>query len=99
MYIISNDFRFIWKNKEGGKMKMLVQETNVPIIDPDVKEIRMDLLLEYFAINRKNHTGYAFTFFFCELLNLVNVVGQIFFIDFFLGGEFHQYGNFQNFLL
>ena len=78
---------------------MLVQETNVPIIDPNVKVERMELLLDYFAFNRKHHNGYAFKFFFCELLNLVNVIGQIFFIDFFLGGEFHQYGKFEFFLL
>jgi Innexin len=31
-------------------------------------------------------------FFFCELLNFVNVVGQIYFMDLFLGGEFTTYG-------
>ena len=31
-------------------------------------------------------------FFLCELLNFVNVIGQIFFIDKFLDGEFSTYG-------
>ncbi len=31
-------------------------------------------------------------FAFCELLCLVNVIGQIFFVDFFLGGVFTEYG-------
>lgn len=31
-------------------------------------------------------------FFLCEFLNLINIVGQIYFMDFFLGGEFTKYG-------
>jgi hypothetical protein len=33
-----------------------------------------------------------YRFFFCELLNFVNVLGQIYFMDLFLGGEFTTYG-------
>ena len=35
---------------------------------------------------------YAMKFFLCEFLNLINIVGQIYFMDFFLGGEFTKYG-------
>ena len=35
---------------------------------------------------------WAAKFFFCECLNMANVIGQIYFIDVFLGGEFLQYG-------
>merc|ERR1719415_115148 len=65
---------------------------NVPIIDPDTKKDRIKILVDYFTINRNNHTFYAFKFFICELLNFINVVGQIYFMDFFLGGEFTKYG-------
>ncbi len=74
-------------------MKMLVQDMNVPIVDHDVKKDRLKLLVDYFTVNRNNHQFYALRFFFCELLNLVNIVGQIYFMDFFLGGEFTQYGS------
>jgi len=72
---------------------MLVQDMNVPIIDADTKKDRINLLCDYFYINRDNHSFYAMRFFFCELLNFVNIVGQIFFMDFFLGGEFTTYGS------
>jgi hypothetical protein len=65
---------------------------NVPIVDAEVKEDRKKILVNYFTDNRNNHDFYAFRFFFCELLNFVNVVGQIYFMDFFLGGEFTTYG-------
>jgi len=71
---------------------MLVQDLNVPIVDPDEKKDRIALLVDYFTANRNNHVWYANMFYFCELLNFVNVLGQIFFMDFFLGGEFSTYG-------
>ena len=66
---------------------------NVPIVDADTKEDRKKILVNYFTDNRNNHDFYAFKFFFCELLNFINVVGQIYFVDFFLGGEFTTYGS------
>ena len=60
---------------------------NVPIVQPDDKKNRIKVLVDYFSENRNNHTFYAFKFFFCELLNFVNVAGQIYFMDFFLGGK------------
>merc|ERR1712209_313308 len=38
------------------------------------------------------HESYAFKYLFCDLLNVINVVGQIYFINFFLGGVFMTYG-------
>ena len=35
---------------------------------------------------------YAMRFFAMEIVNFVNVIGQIYFIDFFLDGEFLKYG-------
>eukprot|EP00095_Tigriopus_kingsejongensis_P005712 maker-scaffold459_size165548-snap-gene-0.21 protein:Tk05712 transcript:maker-scaffold459_size165548-snap-gene-0.21-mRNA-1 annotation:"innexin inx2" len=84
--------RYLWKTWEGGKVKMLVQEMNVPIVDADTKKDRIKLLVDYFSYNRNNHEFYALKFFLCEFLNFVNVFGQIYFMDFFLGGEFTQYG-------
>ena len=68
-------------------------DMNVPIVDPDAKSDRKKVLVDYFTDNRHNHEFYAFRFFLCEMLNFANVVGQIFFMDFFLGGEFTTYGS------
>jgi len=85
--------RYLWKVWEAGKLKLLVQGLNVPIVDEETKRDRKEVLVNYFNDRRNNHDFYAFRFFFCELLNLINVVGQIFFMDFFLGGEFTTYGS------
>merc|ERR1712215_19212 len=85
--------RYLWKVWEAGKVSMLVQGLNVPIVDAEAKEDRKKIIVNYFTDNRNNHDFYAFRFFFCELLNFINVVGQIYFMDFFLGGEFTTYGS------
>jgi len=72
---------------------MLVLDLNCPIVDEDNKCNRKKLNLDYFIANIKNHNFYAFRFFLCEFLNFVNVVGQIFFMDMFLGYEFTTYGS------
>merc|ERR1719394_1604681 len=51
------------------------------------------ILVDYFIEDRHGHDFYAFRFFFCEFLNLFNVVGQLFFMNYFLGGEFTTYGS------
>jgi len=85
--------RYLWKVWEAGKLKMLVQGLNVPIVDNEAKEERIDVLLNYFDPKHKNnHDFYAFRFFLCEMLNFANVIFQIYFVDFFLGGEFTSYG-------
>lgn len=84
--------RYLWKTWEAGKMKMLVLDLNCPIIAEETKNERKKLLVDYFASNLHNHNFYAIRFFICEVLNFINVIGQIYFVDFFLGGEFTTYG-------
>jgi len=87
--------RYLWKVWEAGKLKFLVSGITMPIVDPPVKEERTNALLNYFDTNRNKtkHAWYATKLFFCEFLNFANVIFQIFFVDFFLGGEFSTYGS------
>jgi hypothetical protein len=85
--------RYLWKTWEGGKIKMLVMDLNSPIVDDKCKEDRKKLLIDYFCNNLHSQNFYAIRFFLCEVLNFVNVIGQIYFMDTFLGGEFTTYGS------
>ena len=71
--------RYLWKIWEGGKLKMLVMDLNKPILSDAEK--RRSNLVEYFRLNIGKHSLYFWKFFFCEILNIVNVIGQIFFTD------------------
>ena len=49
-------------------------------------------MVKYYRLTRGTNSGYALTFFVMEFLNLVIVLGQMFLMDFFVGGEFFTYG-------
>lgn len=65
---------------------------NGPIIPDDIREERKNILIRYFFEYLHHHSSYAFRLFAREILNLVNVVGQIYFTNYFLDGEFFSYG-------
>lgn len=71
---------------------MLLLDLNCPIVEEESKRERKKLLVDYFYANLNTQNFYAFRFFICEVLNFINVVGQIYFMDFFLDGEFTTYG-------
>jgi len=85
--------RYLWKSSEGGKIKMLVGKLPEDVMmKSDAKKDQIDTIVKYFRLHRGTHSTYAMRFFLCEILNFVNVIGQIFFIDTFLDGEFSTYG-------
>ncbi|XP_069172633.1 innexin inx2-like [Procambarus clarkii] len=84
--------RFIWKRLEGGRVSGLVAELNLPALSHDRRRERTKFVIEYFDHYFHHHNVYAYQFFLCELLNFVNVVGQMYFTDKFLGFGFAKYG-------
>jgi hypothetical protein len=85
--------RYLWKMWEGGRISMLVGDLNCAIVKEDGKPDRKKPLAEYFVSNLHTHNVYAMHFFICEALNLINVVGQFYFMDYFLDGHFSTYGS------
>merc|ERR1711997_217781 len=72
--------------------KMLVGDLQEPLLDSDKKEGQISEIVKYFRMHRGTHSLYAARFFGLELLNFINVIGQIYFIDYFLDYEFTTYG-------
>ncbi|XP_035231043.1 innexin inx2-like [Stegodyphus dumicola] len=85
--------RYLWKMWEGGRVRALILGLNSPIMSYEKKEENRKILVEYLTENMGNHTLYAAEYFICEVLNFVNVVGQMYLMDKFLGGEFSSYGH------
>jgi len=59
------------------------------------KEERADkerVLANYVVESMNTHNFWALKMLFIEFLNLLNVIGNIYFVDVFLGGEFSTYG-------
>merc|ERR1712179_864536 len=87
--------RLIWKHAEGGLMKMLVGDLTDPmmLIKKSDRSDKVEFIKKYFKESIKGHGPYALKFFFCEFLCLVNVIGQMYFTDKFLGYTFMTYGS------
>jgi len=87
--------RLFWKHCEGGLMAMLVGNLTDPmmIINQSQRSDRIQFIKKYFKESEKTHGSYAAKFFLCEILCLVNVIGQMYLTDSFLGGTFMNYGS------
>ncbi|CAH3833891.1 innexin inx2-like [Pieris brassicae] len=85
--------RYLWKIWEGGRLKALASDLASPMMTKDWSEFRRGELVGYLTYTHVyTHNMYALRYAFCEILNLANVVGQIFLLDVFLGGAFRDYG-------
>lgn len=49
-------------------------------------------LANYFIESLNSHNFWAFKMILIEVLNFINVIGNIYFVDVFLGYEFSAYG-------
>jgi len=84
--------RFLWKGAENGKVAMLVGNLKDPLLSDKAKETQINEIIKYYRRHRGTHYFYALRFFALEVYNFANVICQMYFIDFFLGGEFQTYG-------
>ena len=74
---------------------MLLQDLYTKTLDTgeeSTKE-RRGVIVSYILRNLKTHNVYVYKFIFCEFLNLVNVIGQMYLMDVFFNGYFTTYGS------
>ncbi|KAL9698842.1 hypothetical protein quinque_002283 [Culex quinquefasciatus] len=58
--------RYLWKTWEAGRIKMLVLDLNMPVVNDECKDERKKILVDYFVENINRHNFYAIRFFICE---------------------------------
>jgi len=85
---------FLWKSWEGGKLSMLLQGLDQRTLDGNAEATkeRRSVIVNYILRNLRTHNLYVYKFIFCEFLNLVNIIGQMYLMDGFFGGQFSTYG-------
>jgi len=83
--------RWVWKGWESGKMKHLVSDFS-EFLDEENRNNKKKLIVNYMVNNRDNNDSYARSYLICLILAFSNVLGQLFFIDSFLNGQFLTYG-------
>ena len=86
---------WIWKQYEDGKIRNLTDGGRGQIIGPinETNKSRCNSVVEYLFQTMPTYNRLAMVHITCELLNFINVVGNIFFIDRFLNGTFLTYGS------
>ena len=82
-------------NWEGGLLETLTLDLGKPLqASRSEREKQVSLLAQYFRYKRRReHITYTAKMMLCELLNLANVLGQLYLMDIFLGGHFATYGS------
>lgn len=58
-------------------------DLDLGIISESEKRLKKKLILDYIYSNLKHHNFWAYRYFFCEFLALINVVGKRFYNEIF----------------
>lgn len=82
----------LFKTWEGGKVSGIIAGLHTLIISKEERRRKQRILSHYFVDSLHTHNLWAIRMLFVEVLNLINVIGNIYFVDVFLGGEFSTYG-------
>lgn len=85
--------RWLWKSWEGGKVPAIVSALDVrSAILQDRSDLRTRLV-DFLVLNLNRNNWYFAKYLFCELLTVINVVAQLMFTNYALGGGFFSYGS------
>ena len=89
---------WLWFHWEGGQIQDVVGENGMKAVDVILVESEEKCKKEAKKVSDKiekmrgSHKKWAAKFIFCELANFGVAVSQFYLTDFFLGGEFMEYG-------
>ena len=81
-----------YKYFEKGKIESILEGLHRWILSNEERQSKEKELAEYIVGTKGTHRSWCLKLLFASGLYVVNVVGQIFFTDCFLGYEFSTYG-------
>ncbi|XP_015599425.1 innexin inx1 [Cephus cinctus] len=84
--------QWLWNAWEGGLINTLVMGMNHGLCREDEKIKKKKILMDYLMKHVKRHNMYAYRYFACEMLCLVNICVQLYLMNKFFDGEFLSYG-------
>ncbi|KAJ8973836.1 hypothetical protein NQ317_017993 [Molorchus minor] len=84
--------RWLWKSWEGGKIHALMMDLDVAVCSEIEKKQKKKLMIDYLWENLRYHNWWAYKYYFCEVLALINVIGQMFLMNRFFDGAFLMFG-------
>ena len=84
--------RFIFKRFENGRISIIIQNLNHPLLLEDARKSQILNISNYWNNYRGTHFTLAMTFLVCEIFNLIILTTQIAITNLFLGGHFLTIG-------
>ncbi|KYN30554.1 Innexin shaking-B [Trachymyrmex septentrionalis] len=84
--------RWLWKGWEGGKIHALMMDLDIGLCSEVEKKQKKKMLLDYLWENLRFHNWWAYRYYLCEVLALLNVIGQMFLMNRFFDGAFLTFG-------
>jgi len=83
---------WLWKTLEDRKLDKITNGLRGRTLSVDERKDQCEVLVKYVRETFHMHNFYAFKYFLCDILNFVNVIGQLFLLNAFFGGVFMAYG-------
>ncbi|KAH9377408.1 hypothetical protein HPB48_016785 [Haemaphysalis longicornis] len=84
--------RWLWKTWEGGKVPAIVAALDIrAAVTQDRAEVRSQMA-DFLVVSLNHNRCYLVKYLICELLSVLNVIVQVAFTDYVLGGSFLTYG-------
>ena len=81
---------YLWKVYEDQRLQKVTNGLRGRTLKLDDRKDACETLVKYVKETFHENNWYAGVFFFCDFLNLVNVVFQMYFINIFLGGKLNN---------
>lgn len=83
---------YLWKIFEDRKLTKITDGLRGRTLNVEDRKGKCSMLVRYTVETLHTHNIYALKYFICDILNFVNVIGQMYLINTFLGGVFMTYG-------
>jgi hypothetical protein len=84
---------YLWKIFEDRKVDKITNGLRGRTLCLEERKESCETLVRYMKDTFHMHNFYAIKYFLCDILNFVNVIGQMYLINKFLGGVFLNYGS------
>ncbi|XP_077507583.1 innexin shaking-B-like [Amblyomma americanum] len=84
--------RWLWKAWEGGKVPAIVAALDIRSAIPQDRADLRSQMADFLVANMNHNRCYLVKYLICEALSVFNVVAQVGFTDYVLGGGFLTYG-------
>lgn len=83
---------YLWKLWEGGLMRAISMGMQIALITDQEKGHKRKILIDYLYSHLKHHKFYAIKYFLCEVICLGNLIGQMWFMNWFFDNQFLLFG-------